>query len=309
MLGQTGAVLAALFLAFDPFLLALSRVWPRRAGGYLSWLSLLAFLRAHAPFLDPGAWANPEPQGRPAVPARPGGVGRAGLLDQVPSLFLGAFVAGTLLVLYIGRGGDWRQVFRNGLASVLLWSLAAGLVFCVLWPAMWVDPLGRVAAIINDALRASGSPHPKGSFFLGQPVPDPGMGFYVLVSLFRTTPLIWLGWALLLVNMALGRMTTSQSAWLEKPGRRVVLILLAYALLYGVLVTVGGKKQDCYILPAFPVWPHWPLWDMLRSRISSAWRPRQVNLRSPSSNLRSQSQLAFPTRSGGPGSLGVAPFP
>jgi 4-amino-4-deoxy-L-arabinose transferase-like glycosyltransferase len=254
ILGETGAVLAALFLALDPFLLALSRVLGHDAlVAIFMWLSLLAFLRADASFLVtpvPGQTSSLKADRRYLFAS--GALGGLAFLTKYPSLYLGAFVAMTLLVLYIGRGGAWRQVFRDWLASVLLWSLAAGLVFCALWPAMWVDPLGRVAAIINDALRASGSPHPKGSFFLGQPVPDPGMGFYVLASLFRTTPLIWLGWVLLLAEIALGRTTTSQSPWMERPGRRVVLILLAYALLYGVLVTVGGKKQDRYILPAFP---------------------------------------------------------
>jgi hypothetical protein len=58
---------------------------------------------------------------------------------------------------------------------------------------MWVDPWGTVTGILGDALRASGGSHPKGSFFLGQPAPDPGWFFYPLVALLRTTPIILLG--------------------------------------------------------------------------------------------------------------------
>jgi 4-amino-4-deoxy-L-arabinose transferase-like glycosyltransferase len=243
-LSEKGAVLAALFLAFDPFLLALSRVLGHDAlVATFMWLSLLAFLRAQIP--------KPESQTASLRSDRryllvSGALGGLAFLTKYPSLFLGAFVAATTLALYISRRQSWRQVFRDWMVDVVLWSVAAGVVFVVLWPAMWVDPLGRVMAIINDALRASGSPHQKGSFFLGQPVVDPGAGFYLLVTLFRTTPLVWLGWVLL------AGMTIWQSQGGEKPWGRVLPILLAYVLLYGALVTLGGKKQDRYILPAFP---------------------------------------------------------
>jgi hypothetical protein len=161
--------------------------------------------------------------------------------------------------------------------DVALWSLAAGLVFVVLWPAMWVDPLGRVAAIANDALHASGSPHPKGSFFLGQPVPDPGLSFYALVTLFRTTPLLWVGWLL-------GGAT--YLAWRPRwTHGRSALILLAFALLYGLLVTVGGKKQDRYILPAFPALA--ALAALGYAQISNI-KYQISNHKSPISNLQSQ---------------------
>ncbi len=275
-LSEKGAILAALFLAFDPFLLALSRVLGHDAlVTTFMWLSLLAFLYAgsqyqiskHLPHTTPGVWyrcgsasqqvsklAIPKPQLsslRPLYVDRrymlvSGALGGLAFLTKYPSLFLGAFVAAATLALYISRRQSWRQVFRDWMVDVVLWSVAAGVVFVVLWPAMWVDPLGRVMAIVNDALRASGSPHPKGSFFLGQPVTDPGAGFYPLVTLFRTTPLVWLGWVLL-AGLTVWRSRREDKVW-----GRALPILLTYALLYGMLVTLGGKKQDRYILPAFP---------------------------------------------------------
>jgi 4-amino-4-deoxy-L-arabinose transferase-like glycosyltransferase len=245
-LSPKGAVLAALFLALDPFLLALSRVLGHDAlVAVFMWLSLLAFLHA-----DKSQIPNPKSQISPfdrRYLIVSGAWGGLAFLTKYPSLFLGAFVAGTMLVLYISRQRSWRQALRHWVVDVALWSIAAGVVFVALWPAMWVDPLGRVMAILNDALRASGSPHQKGSFFLGQPVADPGLSFYWLVTLFRTTPWLWLGWLL-----------AAGAGWLQwrkraqNPGARAALILLAYTLLYALLVTVGGKKQDRYILPVFP---------------------------------------------------------
>ena len=247
-LGEKGALLAALFLALDPFLLALSRVLGHDAlVAIFMWLSLLALVRAYIRYLT----AHPSrPTASLEVDWRyllvSGILAGLAFLTKYPSLFLGAFAAGTMLVLHATRRESWRQVMRDWLKHLLLWSLAAGLVFVILWPAMWQDPVGRVMAIVNDALRASSSPHPKGSFFMGQPVPDPGWGFYPLVTLFRTTPIIWLGWVLLI-----GVIIWRPRQLLARRGFGLA-VLLAYAVLYGLLVTVGGKKQDRYILPALP---------------------------------------------------------
>ncbi len=265
-LGEMAALLAALFLALDPFLLALSRVLGHDAlVAVFMWLSLLAFLRACVltleapwPAVESSRTSSPKTDRRYLIVS--GALAGLAFLSKYPSLYLGAFVGGTMLVLYVNLHRFSRWALREWVMDIVLWSAAAGLVFFLLWPAMWANPVGRLMAILNDALRASGSAHQKGSFFLGQPVPDPGPGFYPLVSLFRTTPLIWLGWILLVVAMILNRASVfradlkadSQSRQTNKAGRRVVLILLAYTLLYGVMVTVGGKKQDRYILPAFP---------------------------------------------------------
>ncbi len=242
-LGRAGAILTAVFIALDPFLLALSRVLGHDAlVAIFMWLSLLAFMRSGS-----GREGSQSPGFDRRYLIVSGALGGLAFLSKYPSLFLGAFVAAMMLVLCL-RGRQSRHYdFRAWLLDVALWSVAAGAVFVLLWPAMWVEPFGRIQSIIHDALRASGDSHPKGSFFLGQPVDDPGGGFYVLITLFRTTPLLWIGLVLAL-GVSFVRVTR------QKPDlpTRMVLILLAYALLYSVLITIGGKKQDRYILPAFP---------------------------------------------------------
>jgi hypothetical protein len=288
--GHKAAALAALLLAFDPFLLALSRVLGHDAlVAVFMWLSLLAFLRADHQLLTSNVQtpaSNFQPpisnfQSQPLFDRRyiiiSGALGGLAFLTKYPSLFLGMFIAVTMLFLHAGRRQPWQHTLRAWIVDVALWSLAAGLVFVVLWPAMWVDPIGRVAAIVNDALRASGSPHPKGSFFLGQPVPDPGLSFYALVTLFRTTPLLWLGWLLA---------GATYLAWRPRwTHGRSALILLAFALLYGLLVTVGGKKQDRYILPAFPALA--VLAALGYAQISNR-KSQTSNRKSQVSNLQSQ---------------------
>jgi hypothetical protein len=239
LFGRTAALLAALLLALDPFLLALTRILGHDGLVTLfMWLSLLAFLRATVP----------QPEIKPGYLLLSGLLGGLAFLTKYPALFLGAFIALTLLVFHWQRRRNHGQMFRAWVGHVALWSVAAGLVFVLLWPAMWVDPVGRVVAIFSDALRATGSPHQKGGFFMGQPVADPGPSFYLIVTLFKTTPVLWVGLALGVIQLMIGGLRRqSREPWFQSG-----LVLLAYALLFGLLVTYGGKKQDRYILPAFP---------------------------------------------------------
>ncbi|HHJ05892.1 MAG TPA: phospholipid carrier-dependent glycosyltransferase, partial [Anaerolineae bacterium] len=266
--GRTAAFIAAALLALDPFTLALSRILGHDAMVSLfMWLSLLTFLKAT--------------QNAKSTLKTPlftihyslftiisGAFGGLAFLSKYPSLFLGAFIAVTMLILYLRSERSFREAVKDWLVDMLLWSLAAGAVFVILFPAMWVQPLQTAQAILSDAFRASGSPHQKGSFFFGQPVPDPGGAFYILVTLFKTTPIVWFG----ILVLGIGPIFNDTPKLKAEDGRRkdekenssfrlhpsafgywqLIAILAAFAVFYAVLVSVGGKKQDRYILPIFP---------------------------------------------------------
>jgi len=170
-----------------------------------------------------------------------GAAGGLAFLSKYPALFMGAFIGLAMLVEYLRRGDNLSMALKLWLADMALWTAAAVVTVFVVWPAMWVNPVTLIAIILNDALRAASGSHDKGSYFLGQIVTDPGPLFYPLVTLLRTTPVIFLGVLIWLWQAIRQRRATS-----------IAVTLLAYVLLYGLLVTVGGKKQDRYILPAFP---------------------------------------------------------
>ncbi len=284
LLGRWGALLAAAFIALDPFYLALSRVLGHDGlVATFMWLSLLAFLRGMNRRMKEGP-------GQPAAVngwiVLSGALAGFAFLSKYPALFIGAFVALIMLILYLHRLWPTRLVtapagpagpaaklmatFALWGRDILFWSLAAGGVFVLFWPAMWVNPLGPVTTIVGDALRASGGSHQKGSFFLGQPVADPGLLFYPVVALLRTTPVIFFGFLLSLWLLVRGKLKRPGQANNPRPGRSqaesgspelsgggekqhiAAWVLLAYVILYTLLVTYGGKKQDRYLLPAFP---------------------------------------------------------
>jgi hypothetical protein len=249
LLGRWGAWLAAGLLALDPFYLALSRVLGHDAlVASMMWLSLLAFWRA--------TYQSNNSDARFTIFS--GFLAGLAFLSKYPALFIGVFIVAyhVMRVMY----QTWRlrtspftlYALRAMFWPVILWSIAAEVTFIVFWPAMWVHPLDTVTVIFNDALRASGSSHPKGSFFLSQPVPDPGLWFYPLVAWLRTTPVVAVG-----VVLSLGQFVREVMRRLQKqePAPDLLLstfYLWAYVILYSLLVTYGGKKQDRYLLPAFP---------------------------------------------------------
>lgn len=291
LLGRQGALLVAVLFALDPFYLALSRVLGHDAlVTTFMWLSLLTFLRAilpghitnhpsensqqssstaglNTPPAQSHATGSPHPKSPTLFLLLSGAFAGLAFLSKYPALFIGAFIALTMLVVYglQARSSsqgisnlDIRRILLHWTRDMALWSAAAGLVFVLFWPAMWVNPLKPLAVIVNDALRASTSSHQKGSYFLGQPVADPGTFFYPIVALFRLTPVVLLGLAFsvwFLIRSASGHRAHGQEQSENTPRTTLYitgLILLAYVLLYTLLVTYGGKKQDRYILPAFP---------------------------------------------------------
>jgi hypothetical protein len=241
LFGVETALLGAGLLALDPFYLALSRILGHDSlvatFMTLSTLALLAYLQT----------VGQSPKDDLRLAALSGALAGLAFLSKYPSLFLGPFAAIAILAAFWRRNrAAWRAALRGTALALLVWGIAAGLIFFLLWPAMWADPLYPPQRIIGDALRASGEAHQKGSFFFGQPMDDPGPLFYPVNGLFRVTPVELLGLALALAALPValrspGERRASGASWAG--------LLLLYALLFGALITFGGKKQDRYLLP------------------------------------------------------------
>jgi hypothetical protein len=133
--------------------------------------------------------------------------------------------------------GGYRTAPR-ALLPLLLWGVGAAVVYGLLFPALWVDPLGRIEALIRFVALVGLQPH-DGNFFLGRPVlDDPGPLYYAVALPLRLSPLVAIGLALLSL-----RSTGDEN-------RAAVRWLLVYVGLFVVLMTLASKKFDRYMLPA-----------------------------------------------------------
>jgi 4-amino-4-deoxy-L-arabinose transferase-like glycosyltransferase len=244
-LGAPAAIAGWGLLALDPYLLAHSKVLHLDA--MLALLSLAAVVALSAA-------KRPGRKGL-AGAGLAGGLAGLAMLAKVTGLVLGPFV----LAWFAWRGrrsGEWR----GALAGFLVWGLAAALVYTVLWPSMWVDPVGTVGQVLAKAEEEGASPHESGNYFLGRPVDDPGPAFYPVAGAFRLTPWVLLGLAavagwLVWLAWRWGRRRRTGAgpppgAGDDAPARALVVRLLVWALFFGLVMTFGPKKFDRYLLPA-----------------------------------------------------------
>lgn len=164
--------------------------------------------------------------------------GGLALLTKAPAGFLIVF-----LMLAAVRAA-WRASAanrRHGAVGVAGWAALAGGTYVALFPALWVDPLGRAVQLIQFVQEIGLQPH-DGNFFLGAPVlDDPGPLYYLVAAPLRVSPLVILG----LATLALPR-----GSWEAGHGMRWLSL---YAVLFVALMTLASKKFDRYLLPAFMV--------------------------------------------------------
>ena len=257
------ALLSAVLLALDPFYLAYSRLIGLDAFmSIFMFLSLLAFLL----FLQKGrSWLYL------LISALAGGLAIA---TRSPAFIL-MLVAVVLSLLSLTTSDSrWRRALSLAVA-LAVWAGLVGLVFCLLWPAMWVDPIGSFTVVVkqvNESLVFKGSTRsPYFNFFMGVTGDVPGPLFYPVVLLFHATPLTLMG-ATLALFLLFKKGTDGQE-------RLSILYLLAYAGVYMFLMALGTLQADRLLSPLFPVMDLLTALALCRfgpmvlSRLRLAWWP------------------------------------
>jgi len=240
LVGFWPALLGFTLIAFDPFLVGLARLL--HLDGLVSALMLLSLL-AYLNFLD---------RGRRLFDLLVAGVA-AGLswLTRSPALFLGLFFGFLTLLDLFAR---WRVGGLPGLRSiwhsawpVLLWTGMAVFTFVLLWPAMWLDPVGVVGRVFAQAFSYAAEGHDSEIFFNGSVlIGDPGWLFYPITYLWRATPAVLAGLALALLAFIF-RLPPFE----KQEHRRVVAVLASFAVFFGLAMSLGAKKFDRYLLPSY----------------------------------------------------------
>ncbi len=261
------ALAAGLLLALDPFHIALSRVLHHDAlSTTFMTLSLLAALIY---------WGRGESR-RWLVAS--GLLAGLAFLSKSPALFLNPFIALVGLWSLVerrlrGEVVTWRRLAVT-VGDGLLWFGCAVTIFVVFWPAMWAIPADALRTVFFIGSKYASGGHAKGSFFLGTTSQDPGLFFYPVTWLLRSSPLVWVGLVALVVKsvsawkvrrerqpagkpagLKSGRISGSRFAtrFISSPERLPIGMLLVYVALFVAFMTLGEKKQDRYILPVYPV--------------------------------------------------------
>jgi len=227
--GTTLALWGALYLAWSPFFLALSRqLHPDGLAASFIVLALLLFL----------AWLYGTQQRRYLVAS--GVVMGLAWLTKTPAIFLAP--TGALLIAW--RMWQFRKTNRRLLIGYVSWGVLATLTFVLLWPAMWLDPVGTLRRMSVE-MGIYVERHTTINYFWGQPVDDPGLIFYPVAFLWRTTPATVIG---LIVAAVYG--WRQRALFAQRTLRQSAGALCLFAIVFGLGMSIGAKKFDRYMLPS-----------------------------------------------------------
>jgi len=282
LLGHQTALLGALFIAFDPFYLAHSRVAhgdaPVTVFMGLSALALFIYLQTESAGKSSRRWLILSAL-----------MGALAALTKAPGQFMAPFVilvgvGDWLLSSWRARRPDWRLAHR-WLADLVLWGVIAAILFVALWPAAWTDPAGTMVRMLNETFGKVEEGHLV--FFMGQPTLNPGPWFYPYVIPFRLTPVS------LLAMLASGLIVLGKMWELARNGdersslpNRYATVALFWFFVISLLLfgNLSPKKQDRYLLPLFPFLDLLAAFAVLQfsesvSRWASKWTTTQSIIR------------------------------
>ncbi len=251
LFGAHIALVAAVLIALNPYHIALSRVIHHDAlSTTFMTLSVLCMLIY---------WGQSAPRGWLIAS---GVLAGFGFLSKSPSLFLMPFVALVglwfAISIYLAQRRTeqapysvlFTRILPRTIGDGLLWFGCAAITFFVFWPAMWVVPIETLETVFFIGSKYATGGHAKGNYFLGEVSKDPGILFYPITWLYRTSPLVLLGLLSLVGVVAWSRTKNRLDEQLSI--RKFLPLLLLFILGYYILMTIGEKKQDRYFLPVYP---------------------------------------------------------
>ncbi|MBV7336089.1 glycosyltransferase family 39 protein [Chloroflexi bacterium TSY] len=254
IVGLTPALIGFLLIALDPFHVAHSRFLHTDA--LLSSFMLLSLVALIAYLVE----------GRRIAMLGLSGVAAAlAWLTKTPGLFLISYVG---LIILMGNGREFYRTYKEqGIAAFsqsalrllvrpyLLWLLVAVGVYLLLWPAMWVEPVETLLKVVNISSEYAAEGHSNALFFAGEVFNgDPGLDFYPITYLWRTTPITLAGLGLAILTF-MAAVVWQRNIALELRQSRSIQILFVYVLLFALFfvlfMNLGAKKFDRYLLPIY----------------------------------------------------------
>ena len=237
------ALAATLLIAFDPFLLAHSRVI--HVDAPLTYFMFAAFI-AFILYLSQGRW--------PWL-ILSGVLGALGVLSKTPGILIGPILVmgGLFYTLAPPSGNTRKQQFKRLIVALFIWTIIAGAAFFALWPSMWARPMFALEWITNNILSVSKSYHPSSGVFWGPYDGDKNPLYYLFVVPFHLTPLASLGILVSLPIVGKGLYDRwSKKDTFSAQQLALLLSLLAYAIFFVVIISYIPKRIDRYTLPIFP---------------------------------------------------------
>jgi 4-amino-4-deoxy-L-arabinose transferase-like glycosyltransferase len=250
LIGFGPAFLGFLLIAFDPFHVALTRLL--HLDGLLADLMLLSLL----------AYLHFSRSRRIWSLALSGAAAGLSWLTKSPGFIL-VPVVGLLALFEMWKNRasfhrhSWARLSWKHLWPPVAWGLVGVVTFVALWPAMWVAPLNMLRRVFSMATTYAEEGHSSPVFFDGTVFSEGGIGpeylqFYPLTYLWRSTPTTLIGLGLFLAAALVWRKAARQGHASQTAAGYTVGSLLLMCLIFWLVMDVGSKKFDRYLLPVYP---------------------------------------------------------
>lgn len=226
MSGKTIAFLAAFFIALDPYIVGYSRVVHVDAllGSFLTLAVISTILYARSltrRWLIISSICS-----------------ALALLTKVPAVFMFPFLPTTLFVMNPQKFFT-RDFLINQARQCVLWMFGIVIIILVVWPVLlWVpNPGGNVLVLRRDVTAAATIPHNMNEDYSLKP------WHYPAALLIRSNPITFFGVIAGFFGLAFCAM--------RKKIPREMLLIAVYLVGFVLMMTLGAKKGDRYIMPAF----------------------------------------------------------
>lgn len=225
------AFLAIFLLSFEPFYLALTRVF--HLEGLVSTFMLASVVWLYYYFLDTN---NTK---RLVVSAVFGGFA---VLTKTSAIFLIPFCGLTSIIYTFRNGKQVKEIIRAFSKTFFTWLFVVIATFFVFWPALWVEPV-EVFKTLYQGIAQVGVEGDHIQYYFGKLVGNPGPTFYFVVLAFKSSVYLLLGFV--------GALIFRRK--LAKEYRQFLDFLLIFIFFYFIQLIIPSKKLDRYLLPALVI--------------------------------------------------------
>jgi hypothetical protein len=170
------------------------------------------------------------------------------LLTKTPGIFMIPFVGLLLLIRYLDeKPYAWKGLITKIAAPLVLWILIAALVFVLVWPAMWVEPVNTIQNVVRKMSRYIEGYERTYYDEETQTTQALKMDWYPITLLWRNTPVVFIGFFLALAGFILKWGTLGQ-----KVTRLFTISAFLFVVFFIITMGLGDLKADRYILPVYP---------------------------------------------------------
>jgi len=163
------------------------------------------------------------------------------LLTKISALSLLPAFAITSFIYLLNKKSGFILSVKAIIKPNLLFSASAILTFILFFPAIWVKPTEVFRKILFDGILATGQGTQPQVFF-GEITGNPGVFFYPLNFIYRTSPLL-----LILIIYFFYKFST-----ISRKIKGNITPFFVFIFVYLLFMTISIKKIDRYLLPLFP---------------------------------------------------------